>query len=301
MDTLPQRVAIIGGTGTIGRAVATALAKNGWLVRIISRNPEKARQQAPGFESYADLSLEGLTEVHTVINLAGAPLFGHLPTARYKAELRESRIGTTSKLIELLRQSSARPYTLIQGSAIGIYGGDRRQDMAQTETAELGTDFLSQLCRDWEESAQPAEKLGIRVVYFRSGLILDTHKEGLLAALTPPFKLFVGGIIGDARCWKPWIHIDDEVGLMTHVIKNTIRGPFNAVAPGVATNNEFFHALGAVLHRPCWFPVPEWLLKPAFREMATALCRGPRVVGTATDYTFVHPELYEALHSIYPS
>jgi uncharacterized protein (TIGR01777 family) len=298
MDT-EKRVAIIGGTGTIGRATAQRLTEAGWLVRIISRNPERAKQEAPGFESYVELSVEGLEEIDAVINLAGAPLFGHIPTTSYKKTLRESRVGTTEKLVQILTELSNRPTVLIQGSAIGIYGSDRRHDEAQTEAAPLGTDFLAQLCTDWEAAAKPAEALGIRVVYFRSGLILDPHQEGLLEALTPPFKLYVGGVIGDPDSYKPWIHLDDETGLMLYVLTHTVSGPFNAVAPGVTTNREFFHALGAVLHRPCWFPVPEWLLTPLFREMATALCKGPRVVGTPSDYSYIHPELYETLTSIF--
>ncbi len=299
-----ERVAIVGGTGLIGKAVAQLLSQEGWQVRIISRNPEVAQVLLPGMESYANLSPAGLADVQAVINLAGAPLFGKVPTKAYKTLIPSSRIQTTEKLVACCAALPHPPRVLIQGSAVGIYGSDSRNDAAQDESAELGKDFLSQVCRDWEGATKPAHDLGIRVVYLRSGLILDPAGDGLLEALVPPFKFFMGGVIGNKYAWKPWVHIADETGLISHAFQTDISGPLNAVSPEIANNGEFFRALGRTLHRPCWLPVPEWILKPIFREMATAICRGPRIVSSvapSSGYVFKYPELLSTLDSIYPS
>jgi uncharacterized protein (TIGR01777 family) len=221
----PQRIAILGGTGSIGQAAAAFFKDKGWHVRIISRNIDAARITLPGMESYETLSVEGLIGVNAVINLAGAPLFGRIPTKSYKKEMRDSRIETTETLISLFQEMSDKPRVLIQGSAIGIYGSDRRNDSGQDESAEVGKDFLATLCTDWEKAAQPAEAMGVRIVYFRSGLVLDPKQKGLLQALIPPFKFFVGGIIGDARSWKSWIHMDDEINLMYEAVMSNKWAP----------------------------------------------------------------------------
>ncbi|MYA72049.1 TIGR01777 family protein, partial [Candidatus Poribacteria bacterium] len=188
---------------------------------------------------------------------------------------------------------------LVCASAIGYYGdsGDKRF----TEVSPVGTDFLAEVCQEWESEAQKATDLGIRVVLVRIGLVLGLG-GGLLAQVLPPFKIGVGGILGSGRQWMSWIHVDDVVGIMLHALENSeIRGPLNATAPTPVRNTEFTKTLGAVLRRPTLFPVPTFGLKLMMGEFADFVVLSQNVVPEKTEvsgYEFRYPTLESALRDL---
>jgi len=182
---------------------------------------------------------------------------------------------------------------------VGFYGdgGDERL----TERSEAGDDFLSRLCVDWEAEAHKAEALGVRVVLLRTGIVLAKGK-GALKKMVPPFKMFAGGPLGSGRQWMPWIHIDDEIGLIRFLMENdNARGAFNGTAPNPVTMAEFAKTLGAVLNRPAWAKVPASILALMVGEMADMLLSGQRAIPEAAlklGYKFKYQNLGQALESL---
>jgi hypothetical protein len=212
-----------------------------------------------------------------------------------------SRIESTRSLIEAIAKAKQKPGFLLNASAVGYYGP--RGDELITEESPPGTDFLSRVCVEWEEEAKKAEPLGVRVIRLRTGIVLGPN-GGALAKMVPPFKLFVGGPLGSGMQWMSWIHRDDEVGLILHLIENSrASGAVNATAPNPVRMKEFCQTLGKVLHRPCWAPVPAFALRLMLGEMADMLLTGQRVLPTAAQklgYQFRYPHLNEALQACMP-
>ena len=218
-------------------------------------------------------------------------------TPEHKRAIRESRVRGTALLATTLSRLTKRPAVLVSTSATGYYGdgGDRVLD----ESSPPGRDFLAGVARDWEAAAMPAEDAGIRVAIPRLGVVLSP-RGGALQKLLPPFRMGAGGKVGSGDQWMSWIALDDVVGAIEHLLfTDMARGPFNLVAPHPATNAEFAHTLGHVLHRPSIMTVPAFALKLAFGEMAEAmLLAGQRVSCAklvAAGYAFRHPTLEQAL------
>jgi uncharacterized protein (TIGR01777 family) len=191
-----------------------------------------------------------------------------------------------------------RPHVLVSGSASGYYGP--RGDERVTEADGPGSDFLAEVCVAWESEARAAESLGMRVARIRTGIVLDKD-GGALAKMLPPFKLGVGGPVAGGRQWMPWIHRDDEVGILLAALDGKAwSGPINASAPNPVTNRDFSKALGRALHRPAIAPVPAFAIKTLYGEMSTIVTTGVRMVpkrAVELGYAFAHPELDEALSS----
>jgi hypothetical protein len=182
---------------------------------------------------------------------------------------------------------------------VGYYGP--RDDETLTENSPGGAGFLADVCREWEEEANRAQSLGVRVALLRTGIVLGKDK-GALAKMVPPFKFFVGGRLGTGKQWMPWIHIEDEVGLILFLMANeNAHGAFNGTAPNPVTMEEFCKALGNVLKRPSWAPVPASALTLLLGEMAEMLLTGQRAVPKAAQdlgYSFRYPSILEALQSL---
>jgi len=236
-----------------------------------------------------------------VINLAGEPIAKKRWTIKQKHQLRLSRIDTTVGLVRAIAKAKQKPKFLLNASAVGYYGP--RGDETIGEEAEAGTDFLAALCRDWENEAMKAEKLGVRVIRLRTGIVLGAG-GGALAKMSPPFKFFVGGPLGSGAQWMSWIQLEDEVGLIVHLIENSqASGAVNATAPNPVTMKEFCRTLGQVIGRPSWAPVPAFALRLMLGEMAEMLLTGQRAVPTAAEkfgYRFRYPNLPEALRACTP-
>src|SRR5207248_156360 len=230
-----------------------------------------------------------------VVNLAGANVGAKRWTGEYKKELRESRLQAPRALVAAMRAATRRPRVFVSASAVGYYGD--RGDEEVTESTQPGSDFLARLCIAWEEEAGRAEQLGVRTVLLRTGVVLD-RKDSALSKMIPPFKAFVGGPIGSGRQWFPWIHIDDEVGLILWALDGSVRGPVNATSPNPVRMEDFANALGRALHRPAVLPVPAFALRLAVGEMAEVLLGGQRARPLKVfeaGYRFRFPELGPAL------
>jgi uncharacterized protein len=202
-------------------------------------------------------------------------------------------------LVRAIAKAKIKPKFLINASAVGYYGG--RGDEAITEESASGTDYLARVCVEWEAEAKKAESEGVRVVLLRTGIVLDRGR-GALAKMVPPFKFFAGGPLGSGNQWMPWIHIEDQVGLLLFLMNNeNAHGPFNCTAPNPVIMAEFSKTLGETLNRPSWATVPGGVLALVLGEMSEILLNGQRALPQAAlklGYQFRYPHLLPALQSL---
>jgi uncharacterized protein (TIGR01777 family) len=248
----------------------------------------------------ARLDQIGPEPIDAVVNLAGAPIADRPWTRKRKALLWESRIGLTEQLLAWLETLEQKPAVMISGSAVGWYGDGGERELNE-ESQPVVEDFASHLCQAWEETAQRAEALGIRVVLVRTGLVLS-GQGGFLQRLLLPFKAGLGGPIGNGRQWMPWIHIQDQIALIDFLLNRTdAQGPYNACAPHPARNREFAKTLGDVLHRPAFMPLPALALRALLGEMSGLLLGGQRAQPArlqAAGFTFRFTDLHAALEDL---
>jgi len=299
-----MNVLVTGATGLVGKALCQSLTKDGHLVVALSRHPGQVRnlvaakilQWEPEAGPPSAQALEG---IEGVVHLAGEPVAARRWTVEQKRRIRDSRVVGTSNLVAALQSATSRPEVLVSASAVGFYGD--RGDELLDERAPAGRDFLSEVCQEWEDEAERAKSLGIRVARMRIGVVLSTA-GGALPRMLTPFKLGVAGRLGSGRQWFPWIHIDDVVGLFHHALFSpSLNGPVNTVAPRPVTNAEFTKLLAAVLHRPAFLPAPGLALRLALGEMAEVLLGSQRVVPKAaleSGYQFLYPDLAPALEQL---
>jgi len=300
-----MRVLVTGASGVIGSAVCDALLARGEEVVGLSRDPERARSTNPTVKWFAwdpaneRPPAESLEDVEAVVNLVGEEINQRL-TDEAKRRIRESRVRGTKNLVDAMLAASPKPRTLISQAAIGIYGN--RGEAVVDESTPPGEDFLSQVVVEWESEARKAETGGIRVVVFRTGLVLDP-RGGLLKQLVPPFKFGVGGPLAGGDFYMPWIHRDDEIGLILWALDNAaVSGTLNATAPRPVTNREFSKALGTALHRPAFVPAPRFAIVAMRGEELTQQITGSfRVIPRRAQdlgYSFRFPELQPALEDL---
>jgi uncharacterized protein (TIGR01777 family) len=299
-----MHVAITGATGLIGGALVRALVGRGDEVTALSRTAERASAAlAVPAETWADPEaerppLDALRWRDAVVHLLGE-VIAQRWSDEAKREIRDSRVLSTRNLVRALSQLSTeeRPRVLVSGSGAGWYGhrGDERLDES---TPEPGDDFLAQLTVDWEAEARRAEELGVRVVLNRTGVVLS-ESGGALEKMLPFFKLGIGGPVAGGRQYVPWVHVDDVVGAILFVLDNeAASGPVNVTAPEPVTNSELSKALGRVLRRPAFAPVPALAVKTLYGQMAEIVITGQRAVParlTELGYVFRQPELEAAL------
>jgi uncharacterized protein (TIGR01777 family) len=278
-----MKIVIAGGTGLIGSALTRALLGRGHTVTILSRRriPEKV----PSNPSLYTVRWDGLTTgawaeclggADAVINLTGASLGNGRWTDRRKQEILDSRVKPTNVLIEAMKKVARRPQLLINQSATGYYG-DVPEEVLD-ERSPPGTDFLATVCRAWEDSAEAARKIGLRVVRMRTGVVVH-HQAPAFQKIILPFRFFAGGWYGRGSQWFPWIHLHDAVEGYRHVLEHpSLSGPVNMVAPESLRVRDFMTTLGQVMGRPAWIPVPGFALRVMLGEMADMLLHGQRVV-----------------------
>jgi uncharacterized protein (TIGR01777 family) len=280
-----KRIVITGGSGFLGRALTDELLNAEYEIVWLSRNPETTHNIPNGVrvERWDGRSAQGWGALadgaSAVVNLAGESIgIPPLPwTVERKRRIRDSRVNAGRAIVEAVRAARAKPRVVIQASGVGYYGA--RGDEVISERASAGNDFLARLALEWEASSAEVEALGVRRAIIRTGLPLD-KSGGVFPFLALPFKLFFGGRIGHGQQFIAWIHLADYVRAIRFLIENeNAQGAYNLTAPNPLTNADFGRALARVLHRPFWFPVPAFALKPVLGEMAELLLlNGQRVV-----------------------
>ena len=301
-----MRVLVTGATGLIGSAVCDALLARGEEVVGLSRDPAKARSTNPTVSWHAwdpanerppEAAFEG---VDAVVNLIGEEINQRL-TDEAKRRIRDSRVRATKNLVDGMLAANPQPATLISQAAIGIYG-DRGEAIVD-ESTPPGDGFLPQIVVEWENEARRAEGPGVRVVIFRTGLVLDPD-GGLLKQLGLPFKLGLGGPLAGGGFYMPWIHRDDEVGLILWALDTPqVSGTLNATAPNPVTNRELSQALGRALHRPSLIPAPRLAIVAMRGEELTEQITGSyRVIPRRAQdlgYAFRFTDVDAALADLY--
>ncbi|MEP7213546.1 MAG: TIGR01777 family oxidoreductase [Acidobacteriota bacterium] len=265
-----MKILITGASGLIGKALQASFRQKGYEMLLASRKePKNANEIKWDLENgFADASkLEG---VEAVVHLAGENVSGGLRWSDEKKKaIRDSRVIGTRSVVDAMAAMNVKPKVFIASSAIGFYGD--RADEVMTESSSAGTTFLSEVCTEWEAESRRAEDAGIRTVLLRTGIVLSKD-GGALAAMLTPFKFGVGGVVGSGKQWMSWISLDDMVGIINFAIEQeNIRGAVNAVAPNPVTNEEFTKALGDVLYRPTFLPLPAFAVNMVFGEMGDAL------------------------------
>ncbi len=293
---MSEKIIIAGGSGFVGTYLAQQLAKDGFQVVILSRTPKQNKSTSISFANYSDV-VDVVSGAKAVINLAGHNLFDARWTDEIKQKIMNSRVDTTRMLVDAMHQSTVKPDVFISASASGYYGN--RDAEFLREDSHPGTDFLAQVCINWEKEALKAPVK--RIVIPRIGIVLEKN-GGALGKMLTPFKLFVGGPLGNGKQYFPWVHMHDVVATIRESITNPqFQGVFNCVAPQSITMAQFASVLGDVLHRPSLFSVPEFALSLVFGEASDALVASQRVVPqklTAWKYGFKFEDLKIALSDI---
>jgi len=311
-----QRYLITGGSGFIGTALIKQLLLENHDITVLTRSEVKTAKHFSNLMGTEREDFQTKTKVKTissldainpdqsfdvVINLAGQGIADNRWNDEVKQQIIDSRIKTTQALFIYLKDVLVKPDVFINGSALGYYGL-RDSDDEINENGETDNSFSSQLCQQWESEAQAIADMNIRTCYLRTGIVLGKN-GGALAKMLPPFKMALGGPIGDGNQWMSWIHLDDIVGMIRYAIDNeAIQGAINGTAPKPVTNKVFSKTLGKVLKRPAIFPMPAFVVKLLFGQMGEELLlAGQRVVPeklTKAGYQFKYPQLENALQDI---
>jgi len=308
-----MKIVIAGGSGFLGSPLAEMYAEEGHDVRVLTRSLESgATRHDPG------TGVPGITQVgwkadgasgpwaaalegsDGVINLAGESLAAKRWSADVKTRLRDSRILATRSLAAAIRAAAAPPAVLVSGSAVGYYGPSDNRPL--TESDRPGTDFLGQLCVEWEQEARQAERPGTRVVLLRTGIVLE-RSGGALPEMMRPFRFFAGGPLGSGRQYVSWVHRLDWIEIVRWIVQTPIvSGPVNATAPHPVTNRHLAKALGHAMHRPSVLRAPGFAVKIAVGEFADSILTGQRVLPARAQkdgYHFRYPEIEQAFRGIF--
>jgi len=284
-----MQISMSGATGFIGEMLKRRFIEKGWMVNEINRQSLMMSE-----EEFVVKKIEGND---VVINLAGAPILKRW-NDQYKEEIYHSRIDTTRKIASAIQNALRKPGVFISGSAIGIY------DSVEAHTEEsrhFADDFMGKVCKDWEQEAMKVNA-PTRVAIFRTGIVLGKD-GGAMKSMSTPFKIGLGGAIGDGKQFFSWIHITDLADAFIFTIENeSLSGIVNAVAPEPTTNYHFTKTFGKVLTQPAIMRVPEFALKLIYGEGARALATGQKVLPEKllkAGFTFRFPTIEKALMNLY--
>lgn len=301
-----KKIVLTGGTGLIGKNLFYKLQKRGDEITVFTRNTDAAKKILRNAKEYihwdynnSSLWEKSISGKDAVIHLAGASVNDHRWNDKYKKLIYDSRINSTKQLVSAIEKAEIKPEVFICSSAVGYYGDSGNTIL--TEENNYGNDFLSSVCKDWEKEAAAVTKQKVRNVSIRTGIVLSKD-GGALAQMLLPFKLFIGGPLGNGKQWFPWIHIDDIVALYIFAIENkNIIGAVNGTAPKTVTMKEFTQTLGKVLKRPSIFPVPEFIIIILFGELGKAILASQRALpqkATDTGFKFIYEDVRSALNNL---
>lgn len=300
----PQHVLVTGGTGFIGQLLVKALAADGQMVTVLTRDPKKAAWLFDGkarcISSMNDLPASQRIDV--IINLAGARILGWRWTAQRKQTLLQSRIGTTQKLVDWIARAEHKPRLLLNGSAIGYYGIQARGDDTElNESSPPQNIFMSRLCQEWEAKAAEAAQYGVKVVCMRFGLVMG--HQGALPMMLLPVKLGLGGPLGNGQQWLSSIHVQDLLRAMAFLWNKGGSEPeaYNFTAPESVTQKQFSQIAAKVLRRPSFMPTPALPMKMMLGEQSALLLEGQRVAPQKLQregFGFRYPTVQSALEDI---
>jgi hypothetical protein len=299
-----MKVAVLGGTGFIGRSLIKHLRREGVTLLLFSRHPERYRND-PFFKGINFLPwtpererFPHIEPVDVVINLAGETI-NQRWTKHAKERILTSRVDTTRRLVSLFKEGHIRAHTLINASAIGYYGTSF--DRVFTENDPAGDDFLAQVTSRWEAEADLAAQAGLRVVKLRFGVVLG-REGGALPRMVLPYRLFMGGTMGSGSQWVSWIHLHDVVRVIRFVAEqSSIEGPVNLTAPHPVQMKEFGQTIAEVLDRPHWLTAPEFFLRLVLGEMSDLILKGQRVQPVKlleAGFHYKFPHLDDALRDL---
>lgn len=306
-----KKIIIAGGTGMIGSRLAVILAGMDYEVIILSRtsagrpiNDSKNRNTKNKNIFYAKWTGDDngwkkhIDNSYAVINFSGASIGAGRWTKAYKKVLINSRLDSTGRLVEAIKEAKNPPEVFISTSAVGYYGNTGDKEL--NEDSQPSDDFLARLCVDWESKAKEAETV-CRIVTPRLGAVLSSS-GGALKRMLLPFKLGLGGPIGTGMQWFPWIHIGDVINLYVWLLENTeVPGTVNAVSPGIVRQKDFARVFGNVLKRPAFLPLPGLMLKAMMGEAASLATDGQKAVPEkliAFGFDFAYPDLQKALRDL---
>ena len=301
-----KKIVITGATGSIGRILMQKLIARKDEAIIFTRNIEKAKSEIPNASKYVKWDYKNpeewkdqLSGVDAVVHLAGANLSSKRWNEEFKKLVYDSRVVSTKNLVDAIKATGEKPKAFICASAVGYYGD--RFDEILSEESLPGNDYMANLCKDWEAEAAKVEQFGVRRISVRTGLVLSKD-EGVLKQLYLPYKLFVGGPLGNGRQWFPWIQIDDIVGIYLQAIDNGgLTGAINAASPGIVRMNEFARTFGKVLHRPSLSNIPKIAMKIVAGEVADYAVMSQRISANKilnAGYKFKFENLEEALRDL---
>lgn len=300
-----MNILIPGGTGLLGTALSAELSAEGHQVWVLSRSPQRARAAGQvQFVQWDGKTATGwghlVNQMDAIINLAGENIGAKRWSPQRKELIRVSRMEAGKAICDAVQNSTKRPGVLIQASGVGAYGpsGDQWLD----ETAAYGQDFQSRVCIDWEASTRPVEALGVRRVVIRTGLVM-TRQGGWMAPLTLAFRSFASGPLGSGKQWWSWIHLDDYIQGVIHLINHPAAvGIYNLVTPNPSQMNEFGRQLARVLKRPYWIPAPAFGLRLLLGEMSDLILLGQRASAQkmiAAGYAYRYASLRPALDNLF--
>ncbi len=306
-----MKITVTGATGFIGRSLCTELLHRGHSVTAFTRDPNRSINQLP--KGVIPVSWENKTssewkaicaDSEVIINLAGESVGGQRWTPEYKAKLMDSRVQTTRNLIDTFSKNH-HPQKLISASAVGFYGDRGEEEL--TEKSIPGADFLAILSQAWEKEADTAVEADVSIVKLRIGIVLGNGgalKQMIYPLPIPisPWKLGVGGPLGSGKQWMPWIHLKDLVSMIAWAAEMpSVSGVYNAVSPNPVRNSEFSHAIGRILHRPSFLPIPAFVLKAMLGEFSGVLLGGQKALPQAAidaGYKFEFNDIDNALRDL---
>ena len=295
-----MKILVSGSSGTIGTHFLNAVSSDSseiWRLVRSRREGENLIFWDPQGGHVSDPSL--LEGFDAVIHLSGENIIGRWTEGK-KNSIRQSRVLSTRYLVDLFSGLQNPPKTFICASAIGYYG-DRGEERL-TERSAIGSGFFPDVCREWEEEANRASDLGVRVINLRTGVVLSP-KGGILSSLLLPFKMGLGGVIGSGQQYLSWISIEDISRIIVYLLEHEeVKGPVNAVSPSPVTNRQFTTTLARILRRPAWFAVPAFAIRLFFGEMGRCtILAGSMVLPEkllSSGYEFLYKDLDSALEDV---